>query len=291
MPHPALEVVLIVLRRQLDELIGLESAVREDRPEAVHDMRTTVRRLRTTLAAARPVLDRRVTDGLRERLGELGAALEPARDAEVRAELASALLEAGGESGDDRAVRARLVDGSHDEYDRDRRALVVLLDRADHAALIADLSAVVRRPPVGEAAYRGQRSVLHHALARQARRAHGRIGRMDDDDLETLHDARKAVRRVRYLAEAIAEHAPKGGRRAAARLGAAAKNVQDALGDHRDAVLHARWIAREAEAAARAGENPEAYRRLERIELDRAQELVAARIAAIAAFEAARRAL
>lgn len=289
MSHAALEVVLTVLREHLAELVALDTAMREDAPEVVHDMRTVVRRLRTTLAAARPVLDRGVTDGLRDRLGQLGAALEPARDAEVRAELAVDLLDAGGV--EDPAIRDRLVGDAHDEYRRDRRAVVALLDQVSWAELVADLAALVERPPLAAEALRGQRSVLHRALRRQARRAHRRLGRIDAADLDSLHDARKAVRRVRYLAEAIARYAPHGGGPGVAELGAAAKRLQDVLGDHRDAVLHAAWIGGEAGSTERAGRNPEAYRRLERIERDRAAELETARDPAIEEYERRRREL
>jgi len=285
MSHPALEVVVTVLRRQVDDLVALGAAVREDRPDAVHDMRTVVRRLRTTLAAARPVLDRRVTDPLRERLGGLGIALEPARDAEVRAELAQELATIGGT---DPAIPARLVAAARTEYDRDRLAVVAMLDAPPYAELIRELSELTRRPPVGADAYRGQRPVLRRVLLRQATRARRRLGALDETDLDSLHEARKAVRRVRYLAEAIAQYAPGGADAGVAGLGSAARELQDVLGDHRDAVLHARWIAGEAEAAERAGENPEAYRRLERIERDRADELAARRGGVIDAFEAAR---
>jgi CHAD domain-containing protein len=289
MSHPALEVVVTVVRRQLDDLVELGVAVREDRAEAVHDMRTAVRRLRTTLAASRPVLDRTVTDGLRERLGELGAALEPARDAEVRGELAASLPTSGDES--DEQIRARLVDDSRAEYDRDRRAVVAVIDRPEHAALLHDLEELVHRPPLGPDAHRQQRSVLHAALRREARRAHRRLGAATEQDLDSMHDARRAVRRVRYLAEAMVQYAPHRGGASVAELGRAAKRLQDVLGDHRDAVLHARWIAEQAAASERAGENPEAYRRLEGIERDRADALVADRAARTDEFEEQRRAL
>jgi CHAD domain-containing protein len=288
MSHPALEVVVTVVRRQVNDLVELEAAVREDRPEAVHDMRTAVRRLRTTLAASRPVLDRRVTDDLRERLAELGSALEPARDAEVRGELAASLT-ATDDPADER-LRARLVDDAHEEYDRDRRAVASLLDRPDHAALLRDLEELVHRPPLGPDAHRRQRSVLHAALRRAARRAHRRLAEAADD-LDSMHDARRAVRRVRYLAEAMVQYAPHRGGVGVAELGQAAKRLQDVLGDHRDAVLHARWIAERGDASERAGENPEAYRRLEGIERDRADALVADRAARTDEFEERRRAL
>lgn len=289
MSRPALDVVITVLRHQLDDLVALEAAVREDRAEAVHDMRTTVRRLRTTLATSSRVLDAGVTDGLRERLAELGVALEPARDAEVRGELAASLLAETQEPGAD--VRERLVDGARDEYQRDRRAVVALLDRPEHAALIGDLAELVHRPPLGAKALHGQRSVLRSALRRAARRAHRRLGRVDERDLDSLHAARKAVRRVRYLAEAMAQYAPNGGGPGVRDLADAAKRLQDSLGDHRDAALHARWIGEQAVSAERAGENPDAYRRLEQIERARADRLVADRGDHVEEFERRRAAL
>jgi CHAD domain-containing protein len=50
-------------------------------------MRVAVRRMRATLKAARPLLDRAWADDLRAELGWLGRALGPVRDADVLVEV------------------------------------------------------------------------------------------------------------------------------------------------------------------------------------------------------------
>ena len=57
--------------------------VRTGQPDGVHQVRVAGRRLRSTLAAFRPVLDRTHTDPIRDELAQLGTALSPARDGEV----------------------------------------------------------------------------------------------------------------------------------------------------------------------------------------------------------------
>ena len=80
---PAGVVVLAYLQEHVDRLVTCERGVRSDEPEAVHDMRVATRRLRSTLATYRPLLDREQTDPLREELKWLGEALGRPRDAEV----------------------------------------------------------------------------------------------------------------------------------------------------------------------------------------------------------------
>ncbi|WP_344400196.1 CHAD domain-containing protein, partial [Promicromonospora sukumoe] len=57
-----------------------------DEPDAVHRLRTSVRRLRNVLAAFKRYLDRDAAAELRSRLKELGDVLGKARDLEVRAQ-------------------------------------------------------------------------------------------------------------------------------------------------------------------------------------------------------------
>lgn len=52
-------------------------------PEELHQMRVAVRRMRATLKAARPLLERAWADDLRVELGWVGRALGPVRDADV----------------------------------------------------------------------------------------------------------------------------------------------------------------------------------------------------------------
>ena len=59
----------------------LDPAVRLDADDAVHKMRVAVRRLRSTLATYRRLLDRDVTEPLRDELKWLGGVLGAVRDA------------------------------------------------------------------------------------------------------------------------------------------------------------------------------------------------------------------
>ncbi|MET1043666.1 MAG: CHAD domain-containing protein, partial [Microbacteriaceae bacterium] len=103
-------VLVAAIRDLVNTLEQTDPAARANEPDAVHRMRTIVRRLRSVLAAYRTLFDRKVTDDLRERLGRIGSALGDARDLEVRALRAEALLDELGEPETD--ARERLVDGA-----------------------------------------------------------------------------------------------------------------------------------------------------------------------------------
>lgn len=79
------EVVLAYLGAQAARLSALDLAVRRDKADAVHQLRVTTRRLRSTLQAFPAVLSAPATSSLREELKWLGGVLGAARDAEVLA--------------------------------------------------------------------------------------------------------------------------------------------------------------------------------------------------------------
>lgn len=71
------------LRDLVERLLRWDVLVRRDVDDSVHQMRVTVRRLRSVLATFRPLYDRDRTEPLRAELIWLGALLGEARDAEV----------------------------------------------------------------------------------------------------------------------------------------------------------------------------------------------------------------
>ena len=77
------QVVLAALEARLGDLRDADLAVRTGQPHGVHDVRVACRRLRSILAAFRPVLDRTTTDPLRGELRRVGEELSGARDGEV----------------------------------------------------------------------------------------------------------------------------------------------------------------------------------------------------------------
>ena len=77
------DVVQAHLIEQVDAMPRPRSAGQAGRADGVHKMRVATRRLRSALATFRPMLDRAVTDPLRDELKWIAGELGGARDAEV----------------------------------------------------------------------------------------------------------------------------------------------------------------------------------------------------------------
>ncbi|SCD67205.1 MULTISPECIES: CHAD domain-containing protein, partial [unclassified Streptomyces] len=75
--------VLAHLARWHRALVALDTDVRRDLPDSVHQLRVATRRLRGAFKTYRKVLDRAVTDPVGEELKWLAGELAPARDNEV----------------------------------------------------------------------------------------------------------------------------------------------------------------------------------------------------------------
>lgn len=250
---------------RIDEL---EPAALEDEPDAVHQLRTHVRRLRSVLAAYAPLFDVAVVQSVRRSYRELGRELGTVRDLEVRIQVADeALREAAEEWGLDAdavaVMRARLVD---DEVEAHRLAHARFVERqrmprADvrRDALAAFLGAAPRTPRADEPAG----AELGDLLEREANRAVRRADRVDaSSDDERLHAVRKAGRRLRYAAEAVTEEpVTLFGDRARA-LAEAGEELHDVLGDHRDEVLFAEHVRRAGAHAAHEGEPVDVFERI-----------------------------
>src|ERR1700742_2524423 len=91
---PAGDGVLGSLDAQSARLSVLDLAVRRDKPDAVHKMRVTVRRLRSALQSFTPIVSEPETRHLRAELKWLGGVLGAARDTEVLADYLHAGLAA-----------------------------------------------------------------------------------------------------------------------------------------------------------------------------------------------------
>ncbi|MEV4616616.1 CHAD domain-containing protein [Kitasatospora sp. NPDC049258] len=279
MPHPAepadrtIGAVLTArIAEQTARLVVLAAAARAEQPDAVHQLRITCRRLRSTLRVFRAALPEDAARVAGE-LAWLGGALGRARDAEV---LAARLLGQARELPAD-AGRGEVV-ADLAEWEREQRLLagpevLAALDGPRFAALPPALDALGAAPLPGRAA-RPAGPELDRALRREYRRAARRVRAAEratpGPATETaLHEARKAAKRARYTGETAG--AP------AARFTARMKSVQDVLGRHQDAVVACRTLrelsdggfgygvlyGRQFAAAARAREEfPEVWRRV-----------------------------
>lgn len=252
----AADVLTPVWRGQVADLRAYEVDVRLDRPHGVHRFRVTARRLRSNLAGLRPLLDAATVDGLQRGLREAAASVGGARDAEVVRRRVDLLLLDEPDSPGVARTRDRLgrmLAGSSEES---REAALEYFDGPEYDALTRSLDRFSDLPPWGassrEPADEALPPLLRKEWARFRRRGREALtaGPGDTSD-DALHDARKAAKRSRYLAEALS---PVLGRRAK-HLAKAAEQVQVVLGDYQDSVITRSLLERAAiETSAEAEE-------------------------------------
>ena len=289
------DAVLSALRAISERLDELEPAALADEPDAVHQLRTHLRRLRSVLAAYAPLFDASVVQALRRRYRVMGAELGVVRDLEVRVQVAEAALHEASEDGAaDPAgldlLRPRLVD---DEIEAHRLAHTrfVELQRMPRAAeRRAALAGFLADAPVMPPAAEPAGPVLAGLLELEARRAVRRTSHVDaSSDPERLHDVRKTGRRLRYAAEAVTDEPVALFGDAARELGRAGEDLHDVLGDHRDEVLFAEHVRRAAAHAAHEGRPTDAFERLAAAADRRAADRLAGFDSAVRALRRAER--
>lgn len=281
--EPVSRVVHVRLAEQLEALAAREPEVRCGDDEGVHKARVAARRLRSALATFRPMLDRDVTEPLREELRWLGRALGEQRDATVVRERLERLLD---EQPDD-LVEGPVVDRLAAATD-DARPPAEVLESPRYQELRAGLYRLVADPPWTEAADKKARKALRSRARKEVRRVRKRYdaaAEAADRDV-ALHETRKAVKRLRYAAETWAIV----GGKDAKRLAKAARHLTSYLGERQDTVATRERLRALEEEARAAGEPTFTYGRLHALEEARAAELDAGLPEAWAEFtELARR--
>lgn len=250
------DVVRDILRTTAAGVFDTEQAAIADEPDGVHQHRTRVRRLRSVLASFRDHLDEGAVRGLRVQFAEWGRDLGVVRDIEVRADVAArAMAELGIVDAD---LTRRLVTAEREEYLRAHARLRELHDAPRSAARTAALRDFVLDPPLTAAAEAAPQT-LQTVARREAARLHRAAKRAAGGSLESLHAARKAGRRLRYVAEALHEASPDPFDGKLLAFVAAGEQVHDLLGDHRDEFVFVQRLERARARAARAGESLEHY--------------------------------
>lgn len=246
---PAAAVAVSYLQEQLRRFLLEDAAVRLEEPEAIHDMRSVTRRLRSVLAAYRHLFLAAPVQDLRDELRWLNRLLGEPRDAEV---VRSRLLEhlGGLPRGDGaEAVRDLVEDKAGSTYNAGYRLLQEALLSARYFKLLEDLEGFCRQPPVRPGGATAGRKVAAAAVdkaARQLRRAHKAAVSTGPgaDRVNALHEVRKKAKQLRHVAESAA---PVRGKRAM-KVAKAAHRQQKHLGDYHDAVL-ARCLLQDLEGA------------------------------------------
>jgi CHAD domain-containing protein len=204
-----------------------------DEPDAVHQLRTAVRRLRNVLAAFSQHVQPSAVGGLRSQLAEYGDRLRLARDLEVRAAWCEAVASEVGLADELRECLVRPLVEAHAQA---HAALVrwagspradpvrsILARWADASEL---LGSTARPAPV----------VAREVLAAQVERVDGHATSYRSD-LEATHALRKAARRLRHTADAVTRPPAAVLGPDAAALGDLGSRLQSLLGEHRDALL------------------------------------------------------
>ncbi|MER7682744.1 CYTH and CHAD domain-containing protein [Streptomyces sp. NPDC096934] len=249
------EEVLRYLNERICTLVNLDPAVRRGLPDAVHKMRTTCRRLRSVLRSYRSVLDREVTDPVREELKWLSGELGAERDQEVLRERLSEGIETLSGELVLGAVSARLQIWDAGNTTEARRRVLDALDSARYLALLKHLAALTERPPLRAKGARQPNGVMAKAILKEDGRLTDRMAYALEIPAGTerdraLHEARKAAKKTRYATEPARDSVGK----PAVRLGKRVKAVQQVLGEHQDSVVARDALRKVALRAHAAGE-------------------------------------
>ncbi|MET9565065.1 CYTH and CHAD domain-containing protein [Streptomyces tauricus] len=253
-PVTAGDHVLAYVRAQRDALVELDPAVRRDVFDAVHSMRVATRRLRSTFRSYGNVLDRGVTDPLRDELKWLAGELGVDRDQEVLTERLTTALGGLPRSLLAGPVRGRLRTWAQARRSGSRRRLIAVLDGGRYLDLLVSLDALLATPPLRGAAADTTGKAVTKAVRKDFDKLSGLVGQAvelppgEGRDL-AIHEARKKTKRTRYAAELAA---PVLGKPAKSLVGDM-KSLQGLLGEHQDSVmarLALRDLSTQAHAAA-----------------------------------------
>jgi CHAD domain-containing protein len=266
---PAARVVQRRLAEQVAEFLRRDHEIRRGRDEGVHRARVACRRLRSALATFRPLLDREITEPLREEIKWLGTQLGGARDARVVRDRLTELVR------DEEQVDGAALRRIDDTYARRReaadRVVAKTLTSARYFELLDALDRLVAEPPWTGVAEADARDVLPRRVGKDWKRLRRRVEEVEteaDRDL-AMHEARKAAKRLRYAAEALR---PVWGKDAK-RLVRATKGITTLLGERQDTVMSRAELAELTAEAQQAGEDTFTFGRLHAREEKRADDI------------------
>ena len=225
-------------------------------PEVVHDIRVASRRLRTALRSFSSLvdLDAGARTEVEDDLRWLAWLLSGIRDADILRQNLDERLAALPDELVMGPVREEIATTLSDE----RRAALAELAAEQDSPRYTQVRETVSRwrltQPLTDDA--GQQIEVRgrEILARRRRQARQRLATASVDPSQT-HEARKAVKRLRYTADVLAPVVPE-----ARKLAKRAKRLQRRLGSHQDAVVEVEFLRAQARTfGPRAGSNGFVY--------------------------------
>ncbi len=262
--QPPADPVHRAVGEQVDQLLLWDRAVRADADDAVHQMRVTIRKIRSLLADSQDSFGSSDEAWILDELRELGNVLGAARDAEVLAQRYQLALDRLPSELVRGPVRARLVEGARRRYQTGLRRSLIAMRSQRYFRLLDALDAVVSEIPATPSGEE-QAPVTIDAAYKKVRKAAKAAAQVDqgaehERDL-ALHRIRKRAKRLRYTAAATG----------ADQVSEQAKVIQTLLGDHQDSVVSREHLSRQAEAAHAAGDDTFTYGLLYQQEADLAE--------------------
>ena len=241
--NSVLGVAIDYLDRQIAELLVQEPRVLSGGQDAVHDMRSATRRLRSALEIYACLFEAGPSRELGHELKWLAKALGRPRDAEVvRERLRARLRELPGELRTV-AVAEPIEHGIDAAYDAGCARVRKALKSKRYRRLLEELAHFRDNPPATDLARRPATPAAAGLVNDQARvvdRAHRAVVRSNPGHARdlALHRLRKDTKRLLHAAESVAGLHPK---RAPA-LARTAHRLQRILGTHQDSVMTRKFL-------------------------------------------------
>jgi CHAD domain-containing protein len=278
-------VLLAYMHAMVRTLKTHDPGVREDLPDAVHQLRVAGRSMRSALATYRKLTDPAIARSLREELKWLAAAAGEARATEVILQRLRDMI--GSEPAElligpvEQRIEEHLGARHHDA----RAAGLAALDSDRYFRLLDSLDSFLTDPPLSDLARKPAGTCIADRVAADRARLKHAVEAVDDarDGAPAdaaLHEVRKSAKRLRYAAEAAAAIHGKRARR----LARAAEQIQQVLGEHQDSLVTRELLRDLGARAPSEGANGFSYGRLHAIEEQRGSDSQAQFLLAWAQF-------
>jgi CHAD domain-containing protein len=246
----AADVIGAYLAEQRRVMLAGDVALRRGDESVIHKTRVSTRRLRSTLRTFARLVDEARASALDDELRWFAGLMGEIRDRQVldrRLEAMVAELEDTVVLG---PVRARIRGELSRERSTHWAGLQEELTGERYLALVAEVTAWVHDAPWTPEA-RQPATILIDMVDKARRKVSKRLKRANkSSDPTELHSTRKAAKRARYAAEAVA---PVIGESASAKLAGRYEKLQDLLGEHQDSLVSAAVLRR---LGALAGDTP-----------------------------------
>jgi inorganic triphosphatase YgiF len=246
------DAIAAILDSNLKQFVGNWPAFSPDCPEAVHQMRVALRRLRSALGIFAKALSHECFSRFRVRAKEIASAMGEAREQDVLRDLV--------DSGPVRALEGSidfkpLVKASDKKRASAYANVRALLDAPETSRFVLELQAMIARREwrAGEGGNGSMSAVdfATHALDRLDKRARKKGKNLLELPPHERHETRIALKNLRYASDFFTSLFGKS--RASKKFQRAIGDLQDALGAYNDSIVARATVADLQKVAGAAG--------------------------------------